>query len=74
MLTGRAGEVDQALYALTTSAQNIRFYKGAMVAIGVSDPLRRRLEELRPKLAPETIPTLAASVDEALSALGRAGG
>lgn len=68
------GEVDQALYALTTSAQNIRFYKGAMAAVAVSASLRRRLEELRPKLAPETIPTLADSFEEALRALGRGRG
>ena len=62
-------EADQALYALTTSAQNIRFYQGKLVAIGVAEVLRRRLQELRPKLAPETIPTLAGSSDEALRAL-----
>jgi hypothetical protein len=66
-------EVDQALYALTTSAQNIRFYKGALVAIGVSEPLLGRLEELRPKMAAEMIPTLAGSVDEALRMLRTSG-
>ena len=60
---------DHAVYALTTSAQNLRFYKGALVAVGVADAVRRRLEELRPKLAPETIPTLAGSPEEALRAL-----
>jgi len=62
-------EVDQALYALTTSAQNLRFYRGKMVAVGVADSLRRRLEELRPKLAPETLPTLAGTTAGALRAL-----
>lgn len=62
-------EVDQALYALTTSAQNVRFYTGAMVAIGVPKPVLDRLEELRPKMAAQTIPTLAASADEALRVL-----
>jgi len=62
-------DADQALYALTTSARNFRFYEGKMVAFGVADPILRRLEELRPKLAPETIPTLAASADDALRTL-----
>jgi hypothetical protein len=65
--------VDQALYALTTSAQNIRFYKGALVAIGVSKPLLARLEELRSKMAAETIPTLAGSAEEALRLLRGSG-
>jgi hypothetical protein len=59
----------QALYALTTSARNVRFYQGALVAIGVTEALRRRLEELRPKLAPETIPTLAGTLAGALRTL-----
>jgi len=62
-------DADQALYALTTSERNFRFYEGKMVAFGVADPILRRLEELRPKLAPETIPTLAASAADALRTL-----
>jgi len=62
-------EGDQALYALTTSARNVRFYQGALVAIGVAEALRRRLEELRPKLAPEAIPALAGTLAGALRTL-----